>query len=399
MRIRELFFRHVAQTSDAPLALEIQKAKGCFLFDEKNRAYLDGIGGISVCNVGHGNDRILQAIKEQAEKFLHVMVYGETIQSPQVQYATKLAEILPDELDSVYFTNSGSEATEGSMKLAKRFTGRKKIISFKNSYHGSTQGALSVMGSEYWQEAFGPLLPEIYQFEYNAPEVLDFIDDTCAGIILEPMQSEAGVHLADENWIKKIREKCKRTGTLMILDEIQTGFGRCGQMFAFKKYDIVPDILLLGKALGGGMPMGAFISQKEIMNALTHDPVLGHITTFGGHALCCAAGLESLNLLQEFFADNPDFVFEKERLFLKHLRHERIIQVSSFGLLIAIHFENAEICKKIIDRCIENGLFTDWFLFAPQALRLAPPLVISEEEILQCCAIIKKSIEDIYKSK
>lgn len=393
MTQRQLFLNHVAQTSETPLCFEVSKAEGIYLYDQENKKHIDLIGGISVCNVGHGNRKVIDAIKMQAEKYLHVMVYGEVMQSPQIQYAKALADILPEKLQSIYFTNSGTEATEGAMKLAKRITQRSKIISFKNSYHGSTQGALSVMGSDYWQQAFLPLLPNIFQYEYNDFSVIDAIDKDTACIILEPVQSEAGVLNADEKWIKSIRKKCNETGCLMILDEIQTAFGRTGSMFRFQEIGIIPDILLLGKALGGGMPLGAFISSKKNMDSFTNNPVLGHITTFGGHPVSCAAGLAAKIYLLE--NDLIEQVKTKEKLFLSLLSHTAIKKVSSCGLLIAIHFENYEINKRIIDKCIELGVFTDWFLFASNALRIAPPLIITENEITKACKIIIQAINEV----
>jgi acetylornithine/succinyldiaminopimelate/putrescine aminotransferase len=393
MTSRQLFLQHVAQTSDAPLCFEIEKAEGCYLYDVHGKKHIDLIGGISVANTGHGNVAIKKAIHDQVEKYLHVMVYGEVIQSPQVKYAKALADVLPTSLNSIYFTNSGTEATEGAMKLAKRFTGRSKMISFKNSYHGSTQGALSVMGSEYWQQAFRPLLPDIYQFNYNDTSVLECIDDTTACVIMEPLQSEAGVLKADKNWIHAIREKCTVHGALLILDEIQTGFGRTGNLFLLEELGIIPDILLLGKALGGGMPLGAFIADKKIMDTLSFNPVLGHITTFGGHPVSCAAGLAALEFVLE--SDTISSVYDKEKLFVELLVHPAIQKVSSCGLLMALHFDSFETNKKIIDTCIANGVFTDWFLFAAHALRIAPPLTISEQEIREACAIILQSIEQV----
>jgi acetylornithine/N-succinyldiaminopimelate aminotransferase len=397
MTHRQLFLQHVAQTSTSPLALEIERAEGCYLYDSQQKKYLDGIGGISVCNLGHGHPDILSAIENQAKKYLHVMVYGETIQHPQVRYAHALAQHLPPSLQAIYFTNSGSEATEGAMKLAKRVTGRSKIISFYNSYHGSTQGALSVMGSEYWQQAFRPLLPDIYQFHYGSEECLQAIDDRTACIILEPVQSEAGAIVPNPAWIQQIRERCDQTGCLLILDEIQTAFGRTGSLFHFNQLPIIPDVLLLGKALGGGMPMGAFVSSKERMDTLTENPVLGHITTFGGHPVCCAAGNAALQALLS--SNYMQEVKHKEALFHSLLVHPAIQKIQSCGLLMAVFFENYDINKKIIDTCIENGFFTDWFLFASNALRIAPPLIISEEEIREACRIILLSTDQVYATR
>lgn len=395
MTQRELFLKHIGQTSETPLAFEVSKAEGCYLFDAQGKKHIDLIGGISVCNLGHGNERIKNAIKKQVDDYLHIMVYGEAVQSPQVNYAKALSEALPENLNSIYFTNSGSEATEGAMKLAKRHTGRSKIISFKNSYHGSTQGALSVMGSEYWQQAYRPLLPDVHQFEFGSADSIEAIDNKTACIIVEPMQSEAGVNEAPKEWFEQLRKKCSETGALLIFDEIQTGFGRCGKLFAMNKLGVTPDIVLLGKALGGGMPIGAFVSDKKIMDAFSTNPVLGHITTFGGHPVCCAAGIESLKIIQSLFQENKNFVEEKSELFIKQLKHKVIKKVSAYGLLIAVHFENYDINKKIIDQCIVNGLFTDWFLFADNALRIAPPLIITATQIEEACAIILKSIDEV----
>ncbi len=392
MSNRNLFLQHVGQTSQAPLALEIVKAEGCKLYDVNGKEYIDLIGGISVCNVGHRHPKVVEAIKKQLDNYLHIMVYGELVQSPQVQYAKMLADNLSPSLNSVFFTASGSEATEGAMKLAKRFSGRTQIISFKNSYHGSTQGALSVMGSEYWQQAFRPLLPGIVQLNYNSFEDLENITTQTACVITETIQAEAGVLVPQNNWLKALREKCTQTGTLLVLDEIQCGFGRNGTLWAFEQFDVVPDILLLGKALGGGMPLGAFIAGKKLMDSLSHNPVLGHINTFGGHPVCCAAGMAAFKvLLEEKLVDG---VKEKEKLFLSLLKHPKIQKVNSCGLMLAVYFESFEMNKKIIDELILQGVFTDWFLFASNCLRIVPPLVIGEEEIREACEKIKNVISD-----
>jgi acetylornithine/succinyldiaminopimelate/putrescine aminotransferase len=396
MTQRQLFLNHVGQTSEAPLCFEIAEAKGVQLFDTNGKAHIDLIGGISVCNVGHGNKQVLDAIKKQVDLYLHVMVYGEVIQSPQVQYATALAATLPPQLQSIYFTNSGTEATEGAMKLAKRITGRTNMISFKQSYHGSTQGALSLMGSEYWQQAFRPLLPGVFQYEYGTQQAIDAIDNQTACIVLEPVQAEAGVIVPKLEWLKALRQKCNETGCLLIFDEIQTAFGRTGSMFRFEEVNVVPDILLLGKALGGGMPLGAFVSSKKYMDLFTQNPVLGHITTFGGHPVSCAAGLAAFEFL--IVEKLIEQIHHKENLFKSLLVHSAIRQVNTCGLLVAVHFDSYEINKKIIDQCILNGVFTDWFLFASNALRIAPPLTISEAEIKQACHRILQSIDEVMAS-
>jgi len=389
MNQRELFFRHIAQTSAAPLGLEIVRAEGIDLYDVQGKKYIDLIGGISVCNTGHRHPKVVEAIKNQADQYLHILVYGEFIQSPQVQYASMLTNHLPSSLNSVYFTNSGTEATEGAMKLAKRVTARTEIIAFKQSYHGSTQGALSLMGDEYWRNAFRPLLPGILHLDFNSKISLDFITGKTACVIAETVQAERGVNPATKEWMQALRKKCDATGSLLIIDEIQTGFGRTGSLWNFQQMGIVPDILLLGKALGGGMPLGAFIADKTLMISLSDQPVLGHITTFGGHPISCAAGLASLNILLE--EDWIGAIFQKEQCFRNLLVHPKIKTVRSSGLLIAVEFENFEINKKIIDTCIANGLLTDWFLFAPHCMRIVPPLIISIPEIEKACEIIVRS--------
>jgi len=388
---RRLFLRHVAQTSPAPLGLEIVRAEGLYLYDKGGRRYIDGIGGISVCNTGHRHPRVVQAIRDQADQYLHLLVYGELIQSPQVQYASLLAAHLPPSLNSVYFTNSGAEATEGAMKLAKRVTGRTEIVAFNKSYHGSTQGALSVMGDEYWRNAYRPLLPGIWHVDYNSPAALEAITDRTACVIAETVQAERGVVVPQADWLRRLRERCTARGALLVLDEIQAGFGRTGTLWGFERYGVVPDILLLGKALGGGMPMGAFVADRAAMWTLTGDPVLGHITTFGGHPVCCAAGMAALQVLLE--GDWIGQVARKEELFRRRLVHPSIRAVRSSGLLIAVEFDNFEQNKRVIDACIGKGLLTDWYLFAPQCMRIAPPLIISEEEIEEACSIILSSIE------
>jgi acetylornithine/N-succinyldiaminopimelate aminotransferase len=390
MNHRELFFRHIGQTSPAPLAIEIERAEGLYLYDVSGKKYLDAIGGISVCNTGHRHPEVIRAIRDQSERFLHVLVYGELIQSPQVEYAHLIAGHLPANLQSVFFTNSGTEATEGAMKLAKRITGRTEIASFEYSYHGSTQGALSVMGDEYWRNAFRPLLPGILHLRYNHAGDLESITERTACVIAETVQAENGVIKPAIAWMQALRKKCDETGALLILDEIQVGFGRTGSLWGFEQYGIAPDIILLGKALGGGLPLGAFIASKTMMDAFTNQPVLGHISTFGGHPLSCAAGMAAMHvLLNERLTES---VFEKEKLFLKLLVHPKIKSVRSAGLLIAVEFQDFETNKRVIDACIREGLLTDWFLFASNCLRIAPPLTISFSEIEEVCRIIKNVI-------
>lgn len=399
MNNREIFLQHVAQTSPAPLALEIVKAEGALLYDAAGKEYIDLIGGISVANVGHRHPKVIEAIQKQLDAYLHVMVYGEFIESPQVQYAKLLTDHLPASLNAVYFTNSGAEAVEGAMKLAKRVTGRTQILAFNDSYHGSTQGALSIIGDEYWRNAFRPLLPDVLHLQYNSFESLKEITEQTACVVAETVQAEAGIIVPSIEWMQALRKKCDETGALLVLDEIQTGFGRTGKLWGFEHFGIVPDILLLGKALGGGMPLGAFIADKKLMWQLTENPVLGHITTFGGHPVCCAAGMAAMNVLLEAGnsvpADErngvPFSVTDHETLFRSLLKHPKIKAIRSFGLWMAVEFYSFEINKKIIDACIAQGVVTDWFLFAPNCLRISPPLIISEEQIRRACGLIAQS--------
>ena len=388
--LRQLFLSNNAQTTDFPLLLEFERAEGVYLFNNEGRAYMDLISGIGVSNLGHSNPHVIKAVKEQVDKYMHLMVYGEYVQSPQVRFAEKLVSILPPNLQSVYFTNSGAEAVEGALKLAKRYTGRQQILAFKNSYHGSTQGALSVMGNESFKQAYRPLLPGIRIVDFNNADDLDFINTETACVIIETIQGEAGIRLPDTSYMKALRQRCVETGALLILDEIQTAFGRTGKMFAFEQLGIVPDVLLLAKALGGGMPVGAFIAPNPVMAALKENPILGHITTFGGHPVCCAAGLAALEVLID--EKLKDDVPEKEALFRKNLIHPAIKEVRGKGLMLAVEFESFELNKKIIDRCIENGVITDWFLHCSNSMRIAPPLTISFEEINKACTVIIEAI-------
>jgi acetylornithine/N-succinyldiaminopimelate aminotransferase len=392
MTNRQLFLNHVGQTSDAPLCLNIVKASGSKMWDADGKEYIDLIAGISVCNVGHRHPKVIEAIQSQLDKYLHIMVYGEFVENPQVAYATALVKHLPPNLNSVFYTASGSEATEAAMKLAKRYTNRTQIISFKNSYHGSTQGALSVMGSEYWQQAYRPLLPDVLQLRYNNFSDLKNITERTACVIAETIQAEAGI-IKPSCWLIALREHCTNTGTLLILDEIQCGFGRNGSLWAFEQFGVVPDVLLLGKAIGGGMPLAALVADKKIMDSFTFNPVLGHINTFGGHPVSCAAGLAAFKVLQE--EKLIDTVFEKESLFQKLLVHKSILKITSAGLMMAVHFDSFVTNKKIIDALIENGVFTDWFLFCAEAFRICPPLNITHEEIEYACKIILQVLDEM----
>ena len=393
MNNRQLFLRHIAQTSQAPIGIEMVKASGIHLWDQEGKAYVDMISGFSVCNIGHSHPAVVKAVQEQAAEYMHLIVYGEFIESPQTAYAKLLTEHLPSTLDCVYFTNSGAESTEGAMKLAKRVTGKSKIIAFDHSYHGSTQGALSIMGDEYWRNAYRPLLPDVYHFPYGDDAVLDAIDSDTACVILETVQAESGIIAPTKEWLQAIRKKCDQHCVLLILDEIQAGFGRTGTLWAFEQFGIVPDILLLGKALGGGMPLGAFVSSHKMMQTLTYDPVLGHITTFGGHPVSCAAGKAAFEVLLETKMITE--VKDKEKMIIANLNHPAIRSIRSFGLWMSVQFESDEIAKTVIHQCIKNGLITDWFLFAGDRLRIAPPLIISEIELKQMCEKIIASINEV----
>jgi acetylornithine/succinyldiaminopimelate/putrescine aminotransferase len=373
---RELFLRHVAQTSPSPLALEITHAEGCYMYDRQGNRFLDLISGISVSALGHSHPAVVDAIRHQAGKYLHLMVYGEFVQYPQVELATAICATLPQQLQSVYFTNSGAEATEGAMKLAKRATGRYEIISCENAYHGSTQGALSLAGQELLKNSFRPLLPATRRVRFNNLEDLQFITGQTAAVFVEPVQGEAGAVAANPIWIRLLRERCSETGALLVLDEIQTGMGRTGILWAFEALGIVPDILLLGKAFGGGMPLGAFISSQELMHLLTFDPILGHITTFGGHPLCCAAALAAFKVLTSGNLVNE--VPGKE-LLLRNVFSG--YEVSGKGLLLAVEMENFDNVQRFISHAAQHGIITDWFLFNDHCIRIAPPLIISGEEI------------------
>ncbi len=390
MNHRQLFFQHLAQTSPAPLALHITHALGCTLRDASGKTYTDLIGGISVANIGHSHPYVIDAVKEQLEKYMHIMVYGEMIQTPQVAYASKLSAHLPGSLNAVYFTNSGAEAIEGAMKLAKRVTGRPHIVAFNHSYHGSTQGALSIIGSEYFRNAYRPLLPGITHAAYNHPDAFKHINKNTACVIVEVVQAEAGVIAANPDWLQMLQQHCTHNGALLVFDEVQTGFGRTGSLWAFEQYNIVPDILVLGKALGGGMPLGAFVAEKKLMDSFTENPVLGHITTFGGHPVSCAAGLAALEvLLQENYIA---LIEQKQQLFLSLLQHPKIINIRCRGLWMAVEFSNFAFTKQVIDNCIKKGVLTDWFLFADNCLRISPPLSITNAEIKNACAVIMDSL-------
>jgi acetylornithine/succinyldiaminopimelate/putrescine aminotransferase len=382
-----------------PLLLEIERAEGCWLYGHSGKAWLDLIGGISVSALGHRHPKVVDAVKSQLDQYMHTQVYGEYILAPQVKLAELLAKSLnttslPEgakALDTVYFTNSGSEATEGAMKLAKRYTDRPEIIACRNAYHGSTQGAASLMEPTTFTQAFHPLLPGIRHINFNKEEDLEKISPKTACVIVETVQAESGVHPPENGYLKKLRQRCDKTGTLLVLDEIQAGYGRTGTLWAFQQYGIVPDILLLAKAMGGGMPIGAFVASTEIMQSLSFEPPLGHITTFGGNPVCCAAALATLQvLLQEDYISK---VKEKEKLFRQLLVHPAIREVRSAGLLMAVEVADFPTLRKVQLKCLDEGVVTDWFLFNDRSLRIAPPLTISEEDIELACRTILRSLD------
>jgi acetylornithine/succinyldiaminopimelate/putrescine aminotransferase len=391
--LRSLFLKHVAQTSPFPPALEVSYAEGIYITDVYGKKYIDFISGISVCNVGHRHPKVVNAVKEQLDKYLHVMVYGEFVQAPQVKLAQKIASILPNPLESVYFVNSGAEACEGALKLAKRVTGRTEICCFENAYHGSTHGALSVMGNETFKQAYRPLLPAIRILSFNDYNEIEQITDKTAAVILETFQGEAGLRIPDFDWLRAIRKRCSEVGALLILDEIQTGFGRTGACFAFRHTGVVPDIVLMAKGMGGGIPIGAFAASKEHMSTFTNNPILGHITTFGGNALACAASLATLEtILEEGLIEG---VPSKEKLIRDLLVHPKIKEIKGKGLLLAACFDTNVIALKVMNACYEKGLITDWFLFCDNALRIAPPLTITNREIIEACIVFLEAVNSL----
>ncbi len=388
--LNRLFLKHVGQTSAAPLALEILRAEGIYMYS-KNKTYLDCISGIGVSNVGHGNKQVMEAIKNQLDQYMHLMVYGEMVQEPQVMLATHLATLLPESLNSVYFVNSGSEAIEGAMKLAKRVTGRHHFTAQYLAYHGGTHGALSLMSDAYFSQKFIPLLPGISFIHQNDLSEIDSkITEATAAVFIEPIMGEKGYMPSDLIYLKAIRKRCNETGALLVFDEIQSGYGRCGGLFALQHYGITPDILVLAKGFGGGMPLGCFIADKKIMDLFQDNPVLGHINTFGGHPVSCAASLAALN----FIIDNdlPQKALKNEQLFRALLVHPNIMEISGKGLMLAIDLVDKNYCRKVIDNCVKSGLLIDWFLYSENKIRLAPPLIIDNEAIEKISGIILENL-------
>jgi acetylornithine/succinyldiaminopimelate/putrescine aminotransferase len=392
---RQMFLRHVAQTSESSLQFEIERAEGIFFYDPAGKAYIDLVSGVSVSSLGHGHPVVVEAVKKQTEKYLHTMVYGEFIQSPQVTYAHWLTSRLPDPMDNVYFVNSGSEAIDGAMKLAKRCTGRREFRAFVNGYHGGTHGALSLLGDETMRSGYYPLLPGIRHLRFNHPEDLRLIDRSVAAVVIEPIQAEAGIIEPEKDFLRVVREKCNETGALLILDEIQTGMGRTGKLFAFEHYGIVPDILCLAKSFGGGMPLGAFIASRELMQNLTHHPPLGHITTFGGHPVSCAAGLAAQQYIEEqSLIEHARKMGNRYRFGLKH---PLIRQIRGMGLFMGVVLEKGVDVGRFINRAFENGLVIDRFLFSDSAFRIAPPLIITKDEVDDSTQRILATLDWIMK--
>lgn len=393
--LRKQFLRHVAQTSPAPQLIEVARAEGVFFYTPEGKPYYDLVSGVSVNNVGHGNRAVIEAVQRQAADYMHIMVYGEMVERPQVEFAHLLAETLPEPLDTVYFLNSGAEAVEGALKLAKRYTARTEMISMRRAYHGSTHGAMSMMGApegEEWKNAFRPLLPDTKAIRFNCEEDLTQITSRTACVLCEPVQGEAGVIPPQEGYLQALRKRCDEVGALLIFDEIQMGMGRSGEMFAMQKYGVTPDIVCLAKALGGGMPLGAFVASHEIMSSLTHDPVLGHITTFGGHPVCCAAGLAAMRFLQENRV--VEDVERKGAMFEEALRnHPQVKDIRRSGLLLAVELGESDKLYRLMDIFIEEGILSDWFLYCDTAFRISPPLVISDDEIRDCVALIRKCLD------
>lgn len=395
--LRRQFLTHVAQTSPAPQLIEVARAEGVYFYTPEGKEYFDLISGVSVSNVGHANSAVVEAVCRQARDYMHIMVYGEMVERPQVEYATLIASLLPEPLNSVYFLNSGAEAVEGALKLAKRYTARTEMISMRRAYHGSTHGAMSMMGfpeGEEWKNAFRPLLPDCKAIEYNNFDDLQQITERTACVLCEPVQGEAGVRLPKDGYLEALRRRCTEVGALLIFDEIQTGMGRSGEMFAMTKFGVTPDIVCLAKAFGGGMPLGAFVSSNEIMNTLQSNPVLGHITTFGGHPVCCAAGLAAT----QYLIDNKvvEDVERKGALFERLLSgHPNIVEIRRNGLLLAVELGSSERLYKIMDMFIERGILSDWFLYCDTAFRISPPLVITDSEIYKCVKIIENCLNDL----
>ncbi len=392
MNNRQIFLSNLAQTTDFPLLIEVEKAEGIYLYGPRGEQYIDLISGIGVSNVGHRHPTVIGAIQSQLDKYLHLMVYGEYVQTPQTQLAKALCDTLPDHLDNVYLVNSGSEAVEGALKLAKRYTNRREIVSCVNAYHGSSHGSLSVGGNEIFKRAYRPLLPGISHIRYANNSDLEKITTDTAAVIIETIQGEAGIRIADKQYFEELRKKCNETGALLILDEIQAGFGRTGKFWAFEHFEIVPDVVVCAKGMGGGMPIGAFIANRQVMGVFKDSPLLGHITTFGGHPVSAAASLATIQILKD--ENLIGQVHAKAELFKSLLIHPKIKSIRNMGLMMAAEFDSFEVLKPIIDRAIELGVITDWFLFCDDSMRIAPPLTITNAQIQDACRVILRAIDE-----
>ncbi len=395
MILRKQFLEHVGQTSPSPMMVEVARAESSFFYTPEGKRYFDLVAGVSVSNVGHANPAVVEAVQKQAADYMHVMVYGEMVERPQVEYARRIAELAPGELNCVYFVNSGAEAVEVALKLAKRYTGRTELISMRRAYHGSTHGAMSMMGTpegEEWKAEFRPLLPDVKSIEFNSFDDLAEITERTAGVLCEVVQGEAGVRLPNPEWLRALRARCTEVGALLIFDEIQTGMGRTGEMFASTKYGVTPDVMCLAKAFGGGMPLGGVVANRTILDSFTNNPVLGHITTFGGHPVCCAAGLAALNYL----INNKivESVEAKGAMFEERVaKHPRVLEIRRSGLLLAVELGKSEYLYRLMEIFKEEGIMSDWFLYCDTAFRISPPLTISEAEIEECCEIIHRSLD------
>jgi len=390
---RQIFLQNIGQTTDNPLAIEIEKAEGIYLYDTGGKNYIDLVSGVSVSNLGHRHPEVVQAIKDQLDKHMHLLVYGEFVQYPQVKFAELLTQNIPESLNNIYFVNSGSEANEGALKLAKKYTGSTEIVGCTKAYHGSTQGTISLMGDEKFRNPFRPLLPDIRYIDFNDEQQLEQITERSACVIVEPIQAEAGIILPQNEYLKKLRKRCNETGTLLIFDEVQTGFGRTGDLFAMKKFGVTPDIFTIAKGMGGGMPIGAFVASKEIMNSLKENPGLGHITTFGGHPVSAAAAHKSLEIiLREKLTEEID---SKGKQYFNELKHSKIKNIWGTGLFIAVELEDEKIMSRAMKLLADNGVITDQFIFKPNAFRIAPPLIIKPKEISESVQRIKKALDSI----
>ena len=386
------FLRHIAQTSDAPIGLEVSHAEGPFIYTTDGKRFTDFISGIAVSSLGHRHPRVVDAIHEQVDKHLHVMVYGEFVQKPQVDFAELLMSYLPDKLEQIYLVNSGTEATEGALKLAKKYTGRTKLIGFKNSYHGDTHGSLSVTGRNVYRDPYLPLLPDVHFLDFNSGENLNLIDEQTAAVIMEPIQGEGGIIPAQKKWLKEIRKRCDEAGALLIFDEIQSGFGRTGSLFAFQEYEVVPDILCMAKAMGGGMPIGGFVSSKEIFQSFKYDPPLNHVTTFGGHPVSAAAAFANLKELLD--GDYLQRALDIEKTVKKNLKGKGIVEVRGKGAMLGLQLENWELTKNVVEECFDKGILLGWTLHSNTLVRLAPPLIIEDELLNEVLDTILKAIEN-----